>query len=811
MGARSGWLGVRGSVLLLVALWCGGLLSSPPASESQAVWTGERIAQQAGSSQGDPGVAKFCIAVSYDASVGDRESADVLAARIERGMRSQAGDAFRFVTREELDAVLAEQKLSISDISAGGWNPGTVLPAHALVIVRGARVFIRESEQKEQRTATYKSGTQEVPNPAYTQQSGAAATAKADLDAAVLAYSQQWMRPPQVVWDFLQMMHNMANAGPIGPIIMAFAGRDMYNQVVPPGAQFQFQGILDRFDTWSQKDQALKGIPTTVRQDVFSEWRYAIITARLDGDISGTVRAVDTRTGATITSIDISDTAQAEDRYTENPNELAGVPRDQKGLLTEGQMRTQLLTRAEQKVVPSLARELLSHAKSHPPNQPPRIEILAPKPGATVKGPEVVLEARLTDEKRVASASLDGDPLVIGEGPVVEFTQTIRASEGRQSVTISCVDEAGLAATQTVSFVVDAAPRIRFLQPQEGETVSEPRIRVAAVVEDQDGIQWVKLNGETISQAAGNPTTAPCEVDVELAQPGPNILLVEAMDAHDNLAAAKCEVRWDRAPTVTLLAPKEGAIVTTDQVEVRAQIEDDIGLATVQVGDTSVPVTDPRNLQLAERVALEPGSNTIVVKVADQAGSVAEASVTVMGDLPPAITIASTSPGPPVTIRGEVYCPAGIEIVNVAGKRIQGNGTQRVEFAETVKAPEGAEFLKVFAKDLKGRVSEARVALGGEGPGGGAAKIAQVGEGVAYLNVGANQGVRVGERFVVYSDMEIRDPDTGEVLQRVRGSSRVAELVVTEVFEKVSVVRIVAADPAHPLEVGQEARRATGE
>lgn len=60
---------------------------------------------------------------------------------------------------------------------------------------------------------------------------------------------------------------------------------------------------------------------------------------------------------------------------------------------------------------------------------------------------------------------------------------------------------------------------------------------------------------------------------------------------------------------------------------------------------------------------------------------------------------------------------------------------------------------------------------------------------MVYINRGAREGVEPGQTFVIGSSEQIRDPDTGEVLDT--SMERAGTIVIESVKEKISIGRPV--------------------
>lgn len=70
--------------------------------------------------------------------------------------------------------------------------------------------------------------------------------------------------------------------------------------------------------------------------------------------------------------------------------------------------------------------------------------------------------------------------------------------------------------------------------------------------------------------------------------------------------------------------------------------------------------------------------------------------------------------------------------------------------------------------------------------------VALVRDGTVYVNRGSREGVSEGQIFVVGAEEVIRDPDTGEVLDRL--VDEVARLKVTNAREKLSLCEVISGD-----------------
>lgn len=78
--------------------------------------------------------------------------------------------------------------------------------------------------------------------------------------------------------------------------------------------------------------------------------------------------------------------------------------------------------------------------------------------------------------------------------------------------------------------------------------------------------------------------------------------------------------------------------------------------------------------------------------------------------------------------------------------------------------------------------------------------------GEVYINIGNKSGVRAGDRYLAVGEREIRNPDTGELLDTDVFDK--AELAVVKVMENISVCRVVKTIPGHKLAVKDKVKPA---
>ncbi len=200
-------------------------------------------------------------------------------------------------------------------------------------------------------------------------------------------------------------------------------------------------------------------------------------------------------------------------------------------------------------------------------DEPPVVTITSPRNGAVVHEPEVVVEGTV-DDPVVAEVVVAGARVAVSGG---RFRSTVHLREGANLVVVTATDQAGNqgAATVSVSYVP---------WPEE-----EPDAGLPPEDESDAGTPEDPGEGEGEGEGEGG------------VEPGPV------------------------SPTVEILQPSEGAVITGTETWVMGQVDGDQVVA-VTVNREPAALEDGWRFQA--RVSLEPGANTIVVQAVTAAGGV---------------------------------------------------------------------------------------------------------------------------------------------------------------------------------------------
>jgi subtilisin family serine protease len=308
--------------------------------------------------------------------------------------------------------------------------------------------------------------------------------------------------------------------------------------------------------------------------------------------------------------------------------------------------------------------DLVFPVSQEPDTQAPVATLTAPAAGAILKN-TVTLTATASDNFGVTHVEFyDGATLLATDttAPYSYAWDTRTAANGTRSLTARAYDAAGLAGTSPgVSVTLDndlIPPAVSFTAPAEGATVSGS-VSVTASATDNVGVTKVEFYEGTTRLATDTASPYSFSWATRNVPNGTRTLTAKAYDAVGNIGTAQRTVIVDNdsiAPTVTLTAPSEGAVLS-GTVTFSATASDDKGVSRVaffvgtsQVGsDSTAPFTFSYNTR-----NMANGAKVITAKAYDAAanmGTSQAVNVTFDNDLT-APTTSITSPTSGSTVSG---------------------------------------------------------------------------------------------------------------------------------------------------------------
>ena len=247
-------------------------------------------------------------------------------------------------------------------------------------------------------------------------------------------------------------------------------------------------------------------------------------------------------------------------------------------------------------------------------------------------------------------------------------------------------------------------PQVTFLEPAEGELVTQTPVTLRFRVVDDNALDSVFFDGERVT-LVGDELTLPLDLPNGAAQHQ-----VWAEDEFGRRGQSTLHFEVDlKPPTLNLREPLDGTLVNQPQVRVRGTTSDSNGPIVVTVAGTVVPV---QGVWFEALVNLVPGENSIAVTTTDGVGHSQQKTLTVTWIDPPKVAI--THPLADTLILGESVTVLGT--VSDAAATVSVNGVVAVVtggsfVAENIPLAEGSTVLTAEALSGSGLLSTASVSV----------------------------------------------------------------------------------------------------
>ncbi len=247
-----------------------------------------------------------------------------------------------------------------------------------------------------------------------------------------------------------------------------------------------------------------------------------------------------------------------------------------------------------------------------------------------------------------------GPGISVGNAPAGEFGPVTvnSATEAIAQITIQSGSVAGTRditvtdgtnnypLTQGFTLVEQVSPEITIPSPAANALLNTSAITVTGTVTDSiSSVQGVTVQGVAAS-INGNTFTAN---EISLTE-GNNIITASALDAEGNTANSTLTVILDStAPVIEITSPADGSVFPGNLVTITGTVDDINSTVSINNGTTLLS----ESVFTAE-LTLNEGSNTITAEAVDEAGNTGTASLSLVHDSPPTVTI--TSPPDLITI-----------------------------------------------------------------------------------------------------------------------------------------------------------------
>jgi len=298
----------------------------------------------------------------------------------------------------------------------------------------------------------------------------------------------------------------------------------------------------------------------------------------------------------------------------------------------------------------------------------PRVSITSPASGSFVNTADVRVAWTASDAGwgvGEIAISLDGGPEQNLDPTATEYVFA-RVPDGPHSVWLQVADRGGFTTVQDVAFGVDTVAPFVSLKALPTAPLTTDRVDVAWTAGDSgSGLDRVTVALDGVPVATLGPTaTAYSFTGVE---DGSHIVVVTAIDSAGNAYAATGSFMVDTTPpTVSVLSPRSGAVVTTSDVDIMVSAADarsglDRLVARID-GGAEIPIAIGSS---SVRIAgLTDGPHTATIEARDRAGNTATVEVSFVVDTS---VLSLSGPSGPFRIVG---VGLGILVAGLAGYAI---------------------------------------------------------------------------------------------------------------------------------------------
>lgn len=364
-----------------------------------------------------------------------------------------------------------------------------------------------------------------------------------------------------------------------------------------------------------------------------------------------------------------------------------------------------------------------------PPTAPIALNITAPQQAeqsVAFETDKVTVSGRVSGGKGTARVTVDDK--VVACDKKGAFTTALPLTVGENRITVKARDAEGQEAAQ--EFLVVRAAKVYPPPSLTVTTPSETRQSVAFEVDKAtikgsvsggEGISRVTVNDKEVKTSAGGAFTSVVPLD-----PGDNTITVKVRDAGGKEAATEVVItrlaKVYPPPSLTVTAPSETRQSVPFEIEtvtVKGSISGGEGAPKITVRDREVKADASGTFSVV--VPLDPGENTLVVKVRDAGGREAsrELFITRLAKVFPPPTLSLTSPSEftqsvpfeteKATIKGSISGGEGVSKVTVNDKEVKME-TGGV-FSTVVPLDPGENRITVKARDEGGREASRTVVV----------------------------------------------------------------------------------------------------
>lgn len=323
----------------------------------------------------------------------------------------------------------------------------------------------------------------------------------------------------------------------------------------------------------------------------------------------------------------------------------------------------------------------------------PTLAITGPTPGIISSFPTATITGRVSDNINLKRVTVNGvEATVDARG---NWSARVDLIPGENLITAEAVDGSGNRATATTR--IDHDPTLPSITMEGPSVTHRDRARVTGRILAPGGLESFTLNTENLNLSPDGSFGA--EV---LLKPGLNRIRASVTDRQGRSASAEVLILWaDQPPLIGLT---EGPTTTAQPIYTLSGWAAGQGAELAALSVNGRPLLFGADGSFKAAVALQPGSNQIVVTATDAAGLTATATRTVLlVTEPPTLTLTAPqdgqwTEGAKVAVTGQVsHLPPGT-VVAVNGVPVATDAAGI--FSSTVALELGTNTIRVTAGPL---------------------------------------------------------------------------------------------------------------
>ena len=177
---------------------------------------------------------------------------------------------------------------------------------------------------------------------------------------------------------------------------------------------------------------------------------------------------------------------------------------------------------------------------------PPTVQVASPNDNSFTNTPTITVSGTVSDVgSGVKSVEVNSNPVTLTNN---SFNTTIQLQEGKNTITIIAIDEAGNETTTTLNIICDTkAPAILIGSPNDNSTVNTETISVSGSAIDEN-IDTVTINDQVVNFDSNNGFF---DTTIKL-QEGENVITISAVDKAGNRNTETIAVYYKKQKIIVL-------------------------------------------------------------------------------------------------------------------------------------------------------------------------------------------------------------------------------------------------------------------